>query len=311
MNKRKKQLKFWRKLHRWAGLSLAIGVIWLAVTGILLNHSNDIALDATTVKQAWLLDWMAVPEPKDTNIYLHQGFQQSDDVSVNNKELAHKNSPPSSEPFVADIAVVEMAQALYIYDLNQQKILRQLSSGATEASNLINVLYLPEMMAVVGKQNAWLLSYEGQIIEQLSDWPPQPLIHLNNAYLLQNGEVGLQGSNASGDSLVLLSEDGLFTWKTLRRLADNSATERFTTDRAGQANMLNAKSELYKTINEKAKRFYRNQQLTWEQALLKMHNGDIFGSLGKWLLDLVAIGLLLMCVSGIWLWQRLRAKKSR
>jgi hypothetical protein len=48
----------WRSFyvwHRWLGVSCALLVIWLAATGILLNHSSQFGLDRHYVQSAWLL----------------------------------------------------------------------------------------------------------------------------------------------------------------------------------------------------------------------------------------------------------------
>ncbi len=56
-----KSLYVW---HRWVGLVAALFVIVLAVTGLALNHTEELELDARHVRTAWLLDWygIAVPE---------------------------------------------------------------------------------------------------------------------------------------------------------------------------------------------------------------------------------------------------------
>jgi len=51
---------FWRflyKLHRYTGLFSALILIMLAVTGIALNHTEDLELDSQMVQSPTLLDW--------------------------------------------------------------------------------------------------------------------------------------------------------------------------------------------------------------------------------------------------------------
>lgn len=43
--------------HRRIGLSIVIMVIFLAITGLLLNHSPNIGLSKQTLRTQWLLDW--------------------------------------------------------------------------------------------------------------------------------------------------------------------------------------------------------------------------------------------------------------
>ncbi len=54
---------FWRfiyKLHRYIGLLSAIFLINLSVTGILLNHSQDLALDKSNIGDTYILDWYGI-----------------------------------------------------------------------------------------------------------------------------------------------------------------------------------------------------------------------------------------------------------
>lgn len=50
--------------------------------------------------------------------------------------------------------------------------------------------------------------------------------------------------------------------------------------------------------------------ITWERVVLDLHSGRLFG-LGPWLMDLVAVLLILLSLSGIVLWAQGRAKRTR
>jgi len=43
--------------HRRIGLSVVIMVIFLAITGLLLNHSPSLSLSKNTLRYSWLMDW--------------------------------------------------------------------------------------------------------------------------------------------------------------------------------------------------------------------------------------------------------------
>jgi len=55
-----KSLYVW---HRWVGLVAALFVIVLAGTGLALNHTEELQLDARHVRTAWLLDWYGISLP--------------------------------------------------------------------------------------------------------------------------------------------------------------------------------------------------------------------------------------------------------
>jgi hypothetical protein len=50
--------------------------------------------------------------------------------------------------------------------------------------------------------------------------------------------------------------------------------------------------------------------LTWERVLLDLHAGRLFGRLGPWLVDAVAIALVALALSGIALWVKQRLRRS-
>ncbi len=59
-------MKIYRKLHRWhqtLGVAMAFFVILLVVTGVLLNHTEDLKLDHKYVASNLLLDWYNISVP--------------------------------------------------------------------------------------------------------------------------------------------------------------------------------------------------------------------------------------------------------
>lgn len=47
---------------------------------------------------------------------------------------------------------------------------------------------------------------------------------------------------------------------------------------------------------------YRGSGLSWERLLLDLHSGRLFGAAGVLIMDLAAIALLLIALSGVWVW---------
>ncbi|MEX1669662.1 PepSY domain-containing protein [Zhongshania guokunii] len=47
---------------------------------------------------------------------------------------------------------------------------------------------------------------------------------------------------------------------------------------------------------------YRGSGLSWERLLLDLHSGRLFGSIGVFIIDLAGIALLLIALSGVWVW---------
>ncbi len=51
--------------HRYMGLSAALVAVLVAVTGVLLNHTEDFDFDSRHVQSAWVLDWYGIEPPAD------------------------------------------------------------------------------------------------------------------------------------------------------------------------------------------------------------------------------------------------------
>ena len=61
---KKKLWPFLYRLHRYMGLLSALVLIMLAVTGIALNHTEDLKLDSHKINSNAILDWYGIPSPQ-------------------------------------------------------------------------------------------------------------------------------------------------------------------------------------------------------------------------------------------------------
>lgn len=57
-------------------------------------------------------------------------------------------------------------------------------------------------------------------------------------------------------------------------------------------------------LRAQAVRAYHARSISYERLLLDLHSGRFMGSVGPWLMDGVALLLVLQVVSGLWLWGR-------
>jgi len=62
--KDKKRKNLFRKIHRWIGFSSVVFLLNLAITGILLNHSNDLNLHKKYISSVWLINWYGITSPE-------------------------------------------------------------------------------------------------------------------------------------------------------------------------------------------------------------------------------------------------------
>jgi len=115
--------------HRRLGIAAALVVAWLALTGIFLVHSDDLALDERAVGIGWLLDWYGIPPP---------------DVA------AYR---------VGDAWVVQAGERLYVNDRPVPGEYQELAGA---------VQFRDEVVAVAGSQ-LLLLSATGDLLEVLGE----------------------------------------------------------------------------------------------------------------------------------------------
>ena len=125
-----KKNRFWRflyKSHRYIGLASAIVLIMLSVTGIALNHTEELALDSTMIQSPAVLDWYGIKTPDNINSFATKNHW----LSQINHQLYFDGSPL----------------------LKTQSI-------------LIGAIETDEFIVAALKNSLILLSLEGEIVEQ-------------------------------------------------------------------------------------------------------------------------------------------------
>ncbi|MGI2171604.1 PepSY-associated TM helix domain-containing protein [Shewanella sp. MF05960] len=232
-------LRVLRPWHRRLGLASALFILLLTLTGVAINHSDDLGLDKTGVTQAWLLDYYGIAAPK----HVAQFGQTS--------------------------------SALYITDnllwQNQQMILEA-------ADTLISATYASNMIVAIDAQQLYLFDKQGQLQETQSNSTGLPADLLGLA--LVDNRVWLNTANG-----IYQADEQLIDWQ-LASLPN------------GFSHWVSAKDEIDKTIINRA----RSANLSWQRVMLDLHSGRLFGHLTIWLWDLFALALLMVSLSGFWIW---------
>lgn len=119
--------------HRRIGLVALLLVIILAITGIMLNHTEKFKLDETFINSAWLLNWYGIkPEDEPVSFQVTKGTG-SHIISAWNEQL-----------FFDDVPITKLEQNIH---------------GAIGAEQFIVVALDNEII---------LLSYEGELIERVN-----------------------------------------------------------------------------------------------------------------------------------------------
>lgn len=239
----------WRllfKFHRYSGLAVALIAIFLALTGIALNHTEDLQLDSRYVQSNWLLDWY--------------GIAGNDDISAF-KVGEHWLSQADEQVFFDQQPVFNSDRPLL---------------GAVAASDFIVVAH---------DQALTLLTLAGERIETVE-------------VQYQVSALGLAGNNdiiIAGEQNHYRSADALLSWQISNDNAVNWAKP----------------GRLPESLAEPIKNHARRATLPYERVMLDLHSGRLFGKAGVFIVDLAGILLILLSVSGSWMWLRHKVKSRR
>lgn len=136
---------FWRllyKFHRYIGLLTSIVLLMLAVTGIALNHTEDLQLDSRFVQNARLLDWYGIHSPKARRVfkarnhYLSQFDKQiylDQSVILNTSEVLQ--GAVANDMFIAvalENSIVLLSEEGEIIEQPEMKALEQIGIDANQ-----------------------------------------------------------------------------------------------------------------------------------------------------------------------------------
>ncbi|MFA6041136.1 MAG: PepSY-associated TM helix domain-containing protein [Methylophilus sp.] len=135
------------------------------------------------------------------------------------------------------------------------------------------------MVVLVSPQTLYIVNAQGQLVDTLSE-QALPDTHLNNIGL-QNGALVLD--SASGQ---FVSDDAI-SWQALK-----------------DGNVVWAKAVNLEPSYQAKLTQYFQPSLPLERVMLDTHSGRIFGRYGPLLMDLVAIVLATLSISGVWIYLR-------
>ena len=135
MARKKRPSSVMRRLHRSFGAGAAVFVLFMVLSGLAINHSNELCLDRQAMSQSFLLDWYGLAKPH--NI---QSFAVGDDW------LSFAGSQ------------------LYLND----KHVATISAGVGAVSN-------GQLLIAAGSDELLLLDHDGNLVERLPWNPIGPV----------------------------------------------------------------------------------------------------------------------------------------
>jgi hypothetical protein len=234
-----------REWHRKLGIMAVFFILYLALTGIAINHSNQWQLDTMPVSNSALLDFYHIKAPEQI-----QSYGQAELIVTQPFVWLHHNLL-----FESPAPVV--------------------SAGLWQ-----------QMWLVATADNIWLFTEQGQLIDKLG---------LNSG--LPPNITALCLAAQAPEQLYLLTELGVF--RTDQSLMNWQLTLSHESINCFAAEQQNSAEQI-----NRASMLYRSHLLSVERLLLDLHSGRIFGTAGTYLIDFVAIIMMLLSFSGLYIWLR-------
>lgn len=245
---RKVRAFLWR-WHRRVGLACLIVFLVVSVTGVLLNHTSELALGKQKVSNERML--------------AHYGFS-----------VPNITSYPVRDRWLSDLG------GDYLYLDGEQLAYCQ--------GRLVGAVALEQFSVAACERELLLLTPEGELVE-----------HIGAVYGLPApvDELGLCGSQ------LCLSSAGVVYLADVQQLQWLEQQEGVLVP--------SLQGELPNALESMLREHALGSGLDLERVLLDLHSGRIFGLYGVWLVDLAALGLIMLSLSGFWMWYQQVSRRKK
>jgi hypothetical protein len=235
MKKTRKSL--WRllfKFHRYTGLGMALIIVMLAVTGIILNHTDDLKLDSHYVKSKAILDWYGIASSKPKIAFAsrtHWVIQSGEQIYLGSQPIIKKPEPlvglVSSDTFL----LLGFTTGLILLS-NEGEIIERIEKPISRiAIDSLDTVIIESKDRVLSSDDALLSWLE---TEKIPEWsipsnPPATLLERINKLSRNNilpyervlldihsgrffGPYGVLMVDIAGILFILLAVSGCWIW---------------------------------------------------------------------------------------------------
>jgi hypothetical protein len=231
--------------HRYIGISTAVFVIVLTVTGLVLNHTDELELDASYIQSELLLDWYGIDSSGELTSYTSGPVSitaVNDQVFWGNKPLSHVSAPLTGLLVYRELVVIAASGVLSLYTIDGELIEKLehvagvpadiLAIGIT-AQQLLAVKTTGDIYLTDERMLEWRRAEKPEVIwSETSPVPPElngalqaayrgvglpverVLLDLHSGRIL--GRAGIYLVDAAAILFLLLAVSGIWLW-TRRR----------------------------------------------------------------------------------------------
>lgn len=231
------------KLHKWhrrIGLLASSFIIFLVITGIVLQHSDDLGLPTKHLASTWLLTYYGIkPNPITT-------------YQLGNQTISHAGY----NVYLSGKPIVENIENIY---------------GAILSNNQI---------LIAANSSLIVIDHSGNIVDEITTLDG-----------LKESPLGISNSNNNlaiirGNTQYWENKTDLYHWQEYSGPHPTWVSPSIT---------LPALRSVIETHD-------MGKQISLERFLLDAHSGRVFGKYGIYIIDAAAILLLILSLTGIWLW---------
>ena len=239
MSRRKKPFAFFL-WHRRIGLTALIFTLVLAVTGIMLNHTEELNLDESTVQSSFILNWYGI-NPEGTPLNFNAGSiwisQWNEQLFFNGHSIYSHKETLQGAVKINDIIAIALQNFVLLID-DKGEIIELLPTGL--ASPVKNISSLHHKITLLDTQNNVYISDADFTLwhkanESVDNWSGAEKLSADKIEILQqafrgqglsvervildlhsgrifNAHWGIYIMDASAIIMILLSLSGLWIW---------------------------------------------------------------------------------------------------
>jgi hypothetical protein len=232
--------------HRRIGASAALFLIWIVISGWLLNHSDSLNLAHSEIHSPALAHWYKLNYQTPT-----QGFTHNKHWLMNSDDILLLDGKKINTPF----------------------------------SHALGLAAQDKFTAIANMHEILLLDEQQSLIDKLSD-SSLPIKNIS-----QIGS-GCNGIVISDNQQNFSTSDGL-AWQVCNENIIWSQTEILNAQQIAQL-----KPQIVPAVSV-------------EKLLIDLHTGRFFGRYGAYVVDTVGLCLLLLALSGLWLFFKVGNRPTR
>ncbi len=141
-------------LHRYIGLSVAIIAIHLSITGILLNHTNDIGIDKNYINSSTVLGWYGISHPASLSghkLNEHWISQWNDDIYFNKKIIGQSINPLRGATTTEHFFALATSETIWLITIDGD-IIEKLNAPGEKLGDIIQLGHQNKFIVIKTEQ---------------------------------------------------------------------------------------------------------------------------------------------------------------